>query len=324
MKKSNFTLLMAFFIITQLFAQRIPDANSNIDYLCTFGKAAGKNWGDDDHVQTFFFVIPKTQTTPVYLRVYDPDLGGEIDQINGEFNSKTKFAIYGGKEAFTNKDVHDVNPKGNYKSGVLLASKVFGISPKHDKKWYTFGPFNPLEGELVESMGGYIFKVIAQGVTGDDGNLYRYFLSTEADNNKEVEGANAFTYEYCFRLKEQKNAVTHLYPFIQKDVISITQHNFDFDFQAGDRGGITIYSVAKNRQRGSISQNDGWATSKHLMTPAERNTTIDIQITPGKEANNDMVLYILNQYNKPVAFYTIPIGGPPKYKYNATLSLEDE
>lgn len=322
MKTINFIIL--FVLAFQLLAQRIPNENSNIDYLSTFGKNASATWGDDDHMQVFFFVVPKTQKTPVYLRVYDPDIGGAIDQVNGSFNSKTKFSIYGGKEAYTNKDVHEVNPTGNYASGVLLASKVFGVSTKHDSHWYTFGPFNPLEGEEFDAVNGYIFKVIAQGVTGDDGNLYRYFLSAEADNNKEVEGANAFTYEYSFRLKENKNSVTHLYPFIQHDVVSITQHNFDFDFQPGDKGGITIYSVSKNRQRGSISKNDAWASSKHLMSPSERNTTIDIQITPGKESHNDMVIYVLNQYNKPVPFYTIPIGGPPKYKYNATLSIEDE
>lgn len=323
MKKSNLTLLLLFLFL-QTFAQRIPNENSNIDYLTTFGKKADATWGDDDHTQTFFFVVPKTQTTPVYLRVYDPDVGGAIDQVNGVFDTKCKFSIYGGKEAYTNKDVHETNPVGNFTSGVLLASKVFGNkNPKYDQNWYTFGPFNPLEGEEVSAVGGYIFKVIAQGVTGDDGNLYRYFLSTEADNNKEVEGANAFTYEYSFRLKEQKNAVTHLYPFIQHDVVSITQHNFDFDYQAGDKGRITIYSVAKNHQKGAVSLNDKWASSKHLMTPAERNTTIDIQITPGKESHNDMVIYVLNQYNKPVPFYTIPIGGPPKYKYNATIKIDD-
>ncbi len=322
MKSVIYTILFIFSL--QLFAQRIPDENSNIDYLSTFGKTADAKWGDDDHLQVFFFVVPRTQTTPIYLRVYDPDLGGSIDQMNGSFNSKTKFSIYGGKGAYTNKDVHQVNPTGNYTSGVLLASKVFGVSPKHDKNWYTFGPFNPLEGEKFDAVNGYIFKVIAQGVTGDDGNLYRYFLSAEADNNKEVEGANAFTFEYSFRLKSNKNSVTHLYPFIQNDVVSITQHNFDFDFKPGDKGGITIYSVAKNRQIGKISTDDSWASSKHIMTPAERNTTIDIQITPGKEGQNDMVIYVLNQYNKPVPFYTIPIGGPPKYKYNATLSIEDE
>ncbi len=47
---------------------------------------------------------------------------------------------------------------------------------------------------------GYIFKVICDGIEGDDGNLYRYFLSTMPDENKAVEGANAFAYEYSFRM----------------------------------------------------------------------------------------------------------------------------
>ena len=71
-------------------------------------------------------------------------------------------------------------PTGNYKSGNLLGSKSFGDQPAYDQKWYTFGPFNPSEGEYVAMFDGYVFKVICDGIEGDDGNLYRYFLSTNA------------------------------------------------------------------------------------------------------------------------------------------------
>ena len=73
---------------------------------------------------------------------------------------------------------------GNYKSGNLLASKSFGASNRYDNNWYTFGPFNPLEGEYVEKFDGRIFKIIAQGESGDDGNLYTYFLSTDSKENQ--------------------------------------------------------------------------------------------------------------------------------------------
>ena len=62
-----------------------------------FGKDGKTSWGDDDFYQIFFFSIPKDYTKPFYIRVFDPDCGGENDEIQGEFNTKTKFSVYGGK-----------------------------------------------------------------------------------------------------------------------------------------------------------------------------------------------------------------------------------
>ena len=131
---------------------------------------------------------------------------------------------------------------GNYKSGYLLSSKSFGIDPKYDKKWYSFGPFNPSEGEYVEKLGGHVFKIIAQGISGDDGNIYKYFLSTSPVENIPVEGGNFFTYKYHFRLSDDQKHVCQIYPFVDDKTISIEISNFDWD----NDGIIRIFSVAKN------------------------------------------------------------------------------
>jgi len=176
-------------------AQPVPAGDENIPYLMTFGSDAETSWGDDDFSQTFFFLIPKDFNQPVYIRVYDPDVGGTIDELNGTFDTRTTFSVYGGRECYTDPDAKETSPTGNYKSGNLLASKSFGVQAAYDNNWYTFGPFNPSEGEFVDQWEGYVLKVIAEGVTGDDGNLYRYYLSTKEDQNVPVEGGNAFAYE---------------------------------------------------------------------------------------------------------------------------------
>ena len=91
----------------------------------------------------------------------------------------------------------------------------------YDKNWYTFGPFNPSEGEFVDQWEGYVFKVIAEGVTGDDGNLYRYYLSTNADKNVPIEGGNAFAYEYSCRMYDDPGEVSHIYPYIDDRTVSV-------------------------------------------------------------------------------------------------------
>ncbi len=301
-------------------AQMVPGEFEQIDFLITFGKSCPTNWGDDDYSQTFFFIIPESFTHPVYIRVFDPDIGGEHDQANGEFDTKIKYEVYGGSGTYSEPDARTIHPKGNYKSGTLIATKTFGQNELYDNEWYSFGPINPLEGEFVDELDGYVIKIIAEGVRGNDGNLYKYFLSTQHDANKDVEGANAFTYEYSFRLPESARQVVHLYPFIDRNVVSIKQHNFDLD----DEAQVMLYSVSKNRHNGNISGNDVWSQSKHLIDEEEKNSTLDIQILKTKPSHNDVVAYVTNQYDEAVAFFSNPIGGPPKYKYKVNVKRKND
>jgi len=301
-------------------AQPVPSTDERIPYLCTFSKDSKKEWGDDDFVQVFFFVIPETYKKPVYIRVYDPDNGGKIDENHAAFNSKTKFAVYGGKGAHSDPAARKPEPLGNFKSGVQLASKIFSADKEYDEKWYTFGPFNPAEGEFQPEFGGYIFKIVIEGLDGDDGNLYKMFLSSDANDNKAIEGGNAFAYEYSLRLSDNKTAVSHLYPFIGPNVIAIKTNVFDFD----DDGLIRIVSVAKKGDIVKPPTNTLWTENTHKITKAEINTSIDVQFVKQKEMkNNNIVVYITNQYGELMPFFTTPIGGIPKYKYKIGVKVDD-
>ncbi|MEQ8904513.1 hypothetical protein [Ekhidna sp.] len=323
MKSRTLFLLIFFFslmfIAARTDAQMVPSSFEQIDYLVTFGPESKKSWGDDDYSQVFFFVVPASFTKPVYIRVFDASTGSNIDERNGTWNTMTKFSVYGGKGTHSDPDSRKTDPVGNYKSGRLMASKTFSADDRYDNRWYTFGPFNPLEGEKSEEMNGaHIFKIVADGVQGNDGNLYKYFLSTQPDINRAVEGANAFTYEYSFRLPEAVNSVAHLYPFIDKEMVSLTQHNFDFDKE----GSVLIYTVAKNRHQADVSANNSWGISKHLIEDEEKNTSMDLQIVKRRTSRNDMVCFVTNQYDEAVAFFSSPIGGPPKYKYKVDVKYK--
>src|SRR5664279_2236010 len=126
-----------------LSAQPVPNEVENIPHLVVFGKNADGSWGDCYHSQRFFFLIPKEYKKPVYIRVFDPECGGAIDELNGVWDTQTEFSVYGGKGCWSEPDAQDPEPKGKYKSGNLLASKIFADEAKYDQKWYTFGPFNP-------------------------------------------------------------------------------------------------------------------------------------------------------------------------------------
>lgn len=286
--------------------------DENIPYLVTFGGDASTAWGDDDFCQIFFCVIPLSQIDPVYIRVYDPDTGGELDENKGEFNTIVNFSVYAGKGCWSDTAAQSIHPAGNYKSGYLLSSKSFGADVKYDKKWYAFGPFNPLEGENVEKLGGRVFKIIARGVSGDDGNIYKYFLSTSPSENTAIEGGNFFTYKYHFRLSDNQKHVCQIYPFVDDKTISIEISNFDWD----NDGIIRIFSVAKNGILCDVSGEDHWTVIKFPIVAEEKNSTVEIQFIKNQSLqvrNNNVVVAVRNQYGISLPFYVIPIGGVPVY-----------
>jgi hypothetical protein len=156
----------------------VPNPGENIQFVITFGPKADPAWGNDDFTQTFFFLVPQGQRQPVYLRVFDPDCGGTLDSQKGAFDTSTSFSLYGGPGAHSGDGARDPHPTLKPVTGRLLQEKTFGNDPQYDGKYYTFGPLNPLEGELVDEFKGYVFKVVARGTAGNDGNVYRYYLST--------------------------------------------------------------------------------------------------------------------------------------------------
>jgi hypothetical protein len=197
-------------------AQPVPGVDENIPFLVTFGKDALTSWGDDDFVQIFFFSIPRDYTQQFYIRVFDPDCGGEHDEMKFDWNTRTMFSVYGGigADPERHEEARGLEKGLNYKTGNLLQSRVFGNDSRYDNDWFTFGPFTATQGEFNERWNTYIFKVICEGISGDDGNLYRYYLSRNANSNIPIEGANAFTYKYTFRMWNDFKSVSHIYPYI--------------------------------------------------------------------------------------------------------------
>jgi hypothetical protein len=314
---ANIDRVFIFFFVAQLFfqislsAQPVPSDEEKIKFLVTFSNQAKVNYGDDDYYQILYFVVPERQKNPVYVRVFDPNVGGKHDEKRSVYNSKTQFSVYGGYGVHFADKIRKSGSDGDLNSGILIASKIFDASKAYDDTWYTFGPFNPSEGELQPEFGGYVFKCVVQGLSGDDGNLYKLFLSSRKDKNTAIEGGNCFYYECSFRLSDELNAVSHIYPFINQNVIKVHINVFDYD----NEGTIRLVSVAKNGLT-SMSDKDGeWTTVDFDVESREQNTSLDIQFVKTRIVkNNNVVVFITNQEKSRIPFFTIPIGGVPKYK----------
>ena len=312
------SLLLFLILKLESLGQPIPSREENIDFINTFSKDAESQWGDDDHIQIFFFLIPKEYQNPFYVRIFDPDCGGEHDLNVDGFNSRTSFSMYGGYETYSNPAARSHQKTEGYDSGRKLINFEFGNDAELDNQWFSLGPFNPKSGEFIDQFNGNIFKLIIEGETGNDGNLYRLFLSSEPNSNKAILGSNAFTYNYSFRLKNDSSTAAHLYPFIDNKTVSIKQGNFDFD----NEGTIKLYSRNKNGHKVALSGDDELAISNHPILPNEQGKTLDIQIVKNENRVNDMSFFLLNQYNEAIPFFAIPLGGIPQYEFKVKTKYE--
>jgi hypothetical protein len=320
LKSNIFKILLAGFFLSGLAslglkAQPVPGLDENIPFLVTFGKNGDTSWGDDDFSQTWFFAIPEDYKGKFYIRVFDPDTGGENDEGKGDWDTKMLYSIYGGKgvdpENPRNEDSKGITPTGDYKSGTLLASKIFGNEKQYDNKYYTFGPFNASEGDYNKRWG-YIFKIICDGISGDDGNLYRYFLSREPNSDVPVEGANAFTYRYTFRMWNNIESVSHIYPFIDTGIVYVKESNFDWD----NDGKILVVSRVRRGSEVPISGQNEWVSTKILIEPGEIGSSLDFQFHKFQGElikNNNVVIRLENQRGDNMPFFSAPIGGVPVY-----------
>jgi hypothetical protein len=158
-----------------------------------------------------------------------------------------------------------------------------------------------------------MFKIICDGISGDDGNLYRYFISRDPDKNIPIEGANAFTYEYTFRMWNDVNSVSHIYPYIDTGIVYVQQSNFDWD----DDGEIMVVSRVRRGQTVPVSGQSNWAVSKIQIETGEVGTSLDFQFHKKKDflvKNNNVVISLENQRGDNVKFFAAPIGGVPVYE----------
>jgi len=305
-------------------AQAAPNPVEKIENLVTFGMQAPASSGDDNHTQTFFFLIPDTERRPVYIRIFDPDCGGELDARVGVFDTRTEFSLYGGPGTHSAPGATDPRPglpAPAEPGGRLMQRQVFGVDPRYDGGFYNFGPLNPLEGELVEQFGGRVFKVVVRGLSGNDGNLYRFFLSSSPGLSVPLPGGNIFTYKYCFRVPagppSGRPVTLHLYPFANERVLSIKQSNFDLDQTVR----LTVFSIAKNGHAATASGNGTWASSILPIVASEHGRSLDIRLVSRSPIFNDVAFYVTDQYDKALPFFAIPLGGIPKYRYDIDVKI---
>jgi len=99
---------------------------------------------------------------------------------------------------------------------------------------------------------------------------------------------------------------------VEDGTISVRISNFDWD----DDGSILVISVARPGQDVTISNEDDWAEFVLPVREEEIKTSLDFRFVKAQPLvrNNNVVVNVRNQLGETMPFYTIPIGGVPKYR----------
>lgn len=164
--------------------------------FATFGRMTGDACVDDDFSQVIFLAIPISFSDTVYVRLYDPDCGGLLDRKNGTWETNSIFELFAGKGCISQIDARGEDPHGNYRSGTSLRRSIFGPESLLDSKWSCWTSLLAAQGEQLEEFPGFsFFKIVVEGRTGNDGNIYALSISSAPDRNNPIEGADHFQYE---------------------------------------------------------------------------------------------------------------------------------
>jgi PKD repeat protein len=282
----------------------------------TFGVGAHPQEGDPDRRQAFYFSVPATFGKPLYVRLFDPESGGQHDQITTRGpNTTTRFTVFGGKGADASRFARPERISHQEETaGTPLLRKEFKNEPDLDNAWTTLGSVMPEQGELVN--GRYLFRLLVHGLRGHDGNVFDFAVSTSETENVRPEGLSLYTYGPTTRTPVE-GMITELRFRIPDDAQSLIVGTFD-----GAAAEVLLQQRFQQTPLNTSGQNE-WKTTPLVLTGSDRGTDGAITLQGGEEVPNDTTFYVADQNGRPIPF-DLPVRLiAPKRRPTATGTAAD-
>ncbi|MCH8524092.1 MAG: PKD domain-containing protein [Balneolales bacterium] len=179
-------------------------------FLAVFGEEAPPERGDPNHAQAIYIEIPDSETRPIYLRIFDAETGGYLDERHGrQFNSRTRFLLLGGDTAartFGARADIQRSPYVHYAfpDEDIIHERTFGTDSRYDRRYYVLGDLPREKGHLTDD-GYRRFVFLALGVEGNDGNFFDYVLSFDPNDKVEPDNARMYVYDLTLRMPADPN-----------------------------------------------------------------------------------------------------------------------
>lgn len=285
MKYVGMLLLVALILVSYspVSTQQLFDDQA---FLVTFGKECPTHWGDDDFIQEVLIRVPLDFKETVHIQVFDPECGGQYDEINRNWNTQTTFILLGAAGAMNRRE--------------------FGEDPAADARWMTLFSASADQGEMGDNY--YQFKLRVEGGTGDDGNLYHVRASLSNERMTEIAGVDYYLENVCFRQPELENEVIELNfdpPLANETPVDI--YTFDND----DPNIITLFTPVRPNL---VLRNYGNNQNVKNTFRVQAGESVDIwtlRIQRGPSHNNDMAIYVEDGVKKEPLLIHYPIRIAP-------------
>ncbi|MGH6902862.1 MAG: PKD domain-containing protein [Geminicoccaceae bacterium] len=261
-------------------------AAQEVPLSVTYGPRAATAEGDPDYREVIFLSVPDAVQERLFLRVFDPDGGGEHDHLYGAgADSETRFTLYGGEGAYT-EAAGAAPDEAQLATGTEIAARSFGVDPAQDGRWQTLMSFAPEQGEAVG--GRRIFRLQVEGAAGDDANLYDVTLSLRERRNLPPDGLEVFSFAPSLRVPDE-DLITELRFLVPEDAERLTIRNFD-----AANADVALATAFRSVPLAASGQ-DEWQDAEVALEAEERGALAAVVFGGGAEMPNDVTFEIRDQ-----------------------------
>ncbi|MBN1208564.1 MAG: PKD domain-containing protein [Myxococcaceae bacterium] len=260
----------------------------------TFGPTASATEGAPAPHQVLLLELPAELASPAFLRLFDADCGGGHDAPTGPFDTRTRFALYGGRAAASAPSLRTRQPTAeDLAAGTLLAELEVGDEPARNDRWTVLARLSPEQGEREGDV--VRFKLVVQGVRGDDGNVFLAELSASEARSEPVPGARLLAYAPSLHLPDAQ-MLAELRARVPASPLALV-------LQAFDLGGATArlegpWGTPLTLSSGEQGQ---WSEAHGRVEPGEETQALSLLLGGGSESPNDVALHLVAN-GQPVAF----------------------
>ncbi len=279
--------LLSVFLITDFHAQQAVD-------FVTYGLNGNPKEGDNDSKQIFFIQVDKDYNDSLVVELFDADCQGNIDKaFRKKFNSQFRFSIYGGIKDSSKKFIVDSYPVYKcFRNGKLIKEIFVSDDSSYDNHWVKFVQLDKNSGEF--SNGAYYFKLLVEGISGDDANIFNIRVLSNDENKIKI-----FNYEPTIHLLPKMEMVQ--LRFNSGENASLIIKNYD-----ADNAKISLATPYRKNIRLTSSGDGNWKSNKIPLRPFEYNEVCAIQFGPGGRSSNDAVFAIDTEDGRSIPI-TLPI-----------------
>ncbi len=227
-----------------------------------YGPAASTAEGDDDYRELIFLSVPADLEDRLYLRIFDPDTGGDHDlAYGGSEDTETRYALIGGAGALSAVAGSAAPSAEDLASGEPIREASVAASAALDGKWQTIASFLPDQGELVGERR--VFRLLVEGLAGNDANLYAATLSLRDRRNLAPDGLEVFAFSPTVRMPDD-DSITELRFVVPQGADRLVLHNFDVA-----NGEVTLTTALRSVPLAASGQNE-WRESEVEMLEREQ------------------------------------------------------